>query len=126
VLHPERMPFAACSWKDYAADRPNAVARTGSPMGDAVENTRRARGAAMIQRRNLASGSVYYARFTDTDGKRKHVRAGATIEEARRNFRAIQVRMDAGRVGVERPTAEQKALRTITVGKLCPRVSSAM
>ena len=87
------------------------------------QQKRAPRGSEQITRRVNAAGVVrFYARYTEADGRRRHVKlGGTTLEEARKNLRAILARVDAGKVGREVQSPEEKARARVTVRQLAAR-----
>lgn len=85
---------------------------------------RATRGTEQIEKRiSPTTGAVrFYARYTEADGRRRHVKlGGTTLEEARKNLRSILARVDAGKAGREIETPEDKAKHAITVNELAEK-----
>lgn len=81
------------------------------------------RGSEQIEKRVGKNGELrFYARYTEHDGRRRHVKlGGTTLEEARKNLRAIMARVDAGKVGRDVQTPADKARARVTVRDLAER-----
>jgi integrase len=73
-----------------------------------------------VVRRGTKDKPRFYIRYVDSDGKRKQrsARGAKSMSEAREVLAAAELRVTHGKVGIDKPTAEQLARRSITVRDL--------
>src|SRR5438128_704481 len=96
------MPFVVCSSKGSVAAPTVAPERMDSAM-------------AAIVRRGTKAKPRFYAQYADANGVRrtKLLRGAGSTEQARIMLGAIERNIMQGKLGIEEPTAEERALRSL-------------
>jgi len=77
---------------------------------------------ATVSNRGTKDRPVWYCRYLDLDGKRKHRPTHQTTKAAALRYVAeIEARVARGQIGIPEPTEKERAAKTITVAELAAR-----
>lgn len=77
---------------------------------------------ATVSNRGTKERPLWYCRYKDVDGKRKHRPTGQTTKAAAVRFAAeLEARIHRGTIGIPEPTEEELRAKTMTVGELAAR-----